>query len=193
MARAEWTYQVAPAGAPSEGLEGYVVAAASGESVGKVQTVLGRDDELYVVVERGTPPFSHDVRAIPWGEIARIDHEALTVHLAFDEHALAQSLELDPDKGVETEDAEARRVTRLPADLTRPVATGDASGPVDRPTYALSLALGLVGVFSVLVLVIAATALDFTWHFALFLVPALLLVAAAVAGYRSFREPYERR
>jgi hypothetical protein len=193
VGRAEWTYQVAPAGAPSEGLEEYVVAASSGEHVGKVQTLLSRDDELYVAVERGTPPFSHDVRAIPWREIAGVDHEALTVHLVLDERGLAESLELDPDNGVETDDAEARRVTELPLDLTGPVATGDATGPVDRPTYALSLVLGLIGVFSVLVLAIAATAVDFTWHFALFLVPALLLLAAAVAGYRVFRNPYERR
>ena len=193
MARAEWTYEVAPAGAPSEGLEEYVVTAASGERVGKVQTVLSRDGDLYLAVERGNPPFSHDVRAIPWSEVARVDHEALTVHLALDETAFGESLELDPENGVEDGDAEARRVTELPADLTRPQATGDATGPTDRSTYAVSIALGLLGVFAVLVLAIAATAVEFTWHFALFVVPILLLAAAAVSGYRVFRNPYERR
>ena len=193
MARADWTYQVAPAGAPSEGLDEYVVAAASGERVGKVQTLLSRQGELYVAVERGRPPLSHDVRAIPWSEVARVEHDALTVHLGLDAAALDESLELDPDRGVEDEDAEARRVTELPPELTRPVATGDASGPVDRPTYAFSIALGLLGVFSVLVLVLVATATDFTWHFALFVVPAVLLTAAVVSAYRLFRNPYERR
>lgn len=192
MARANWTYQVAPAGASSEGIEEYVVASSSGEWVGKVQTVLGHDGEFYVAVERGNPPFSHDVRAVPWREVTRVDHEALTVHLALDESALVKSLELDPDKGVEDEEAEARRVTELPADLTRPQMTGDASGPADRPTWVLSLAFGLLGIFSVLVLAVAATAVEFTWHFALFVVPAVLLAAAAVSGYRSFRKPYKR-
>lgn len=169
------------------------MAAASGERVGKVQTVLSREDELYVAVERGAPPFSHDVRAIPWSQVARVEHEALTVHLALDSSALEESLELDPDKGVEDEGAEARRVTELPADLTRSVATGDTTGPVDRPTYALSIALGLLGVFSVLVLAVVATAVEFTWHFVLFAVPALLFAAAAVSAYRLFRNPYERR
>lgn len=193
MARADWTYQVAPAGAPSQGLEEYVVTAASGDRVGKVQTLLSRDGDLYLAVERGTPPFSHDVRAIPWSQVAGVEHEALMVRLRVDAAALDETLELDPAKGVEGEDAEARRVTDLPTDLTRSVATGDVTGPVDRPTYALAIALGLLGVFAVFALAVAATAVEFTWHFVLFLVPALLLAAAAVSAYRVFRNPYERR
>ena len=193
MARAEWTYQVAPAGAPSEGLDEYVVEAASGERVGKVQTLLRRKGELYLAVERGNPPFAHDVRVVPWSQVARVEHEALTVHLNLPSGALEESLELDPDKGVEKGEAEASRVTELPAEFTRPVATGDASGPVDRPTYGLALGLGLLGLFSLLILVIAATAVEFTWHFVLFLVPAVLLAAAGVSAYRLFRSPYERR
>ena len=193
MARAEWTYRIPPAGAPSAGLEEYVVETAGGELVGKVQTLLRHEGEIYVAVERGNPPFTHDVRAVPWGEVARVDHEALTVRLGQQADALEHAIELDPDKGVETGDAEAERVTELPADLSQPVGTGESTGAADRPTYAASVALGLLGVFSFLVLAIAATAIAFTWQFALFVIPGALLAASLVLAYRVFRNPYERR
>ena len=193
MTKAGWTYQVAPAGAPSAGLEEYVVESASGARVGKVTTVLRREGDFFLAVERGTPPVSHDVRAIPWNEIEGVDHEALSVRLKLADDAVEQSLELDPDKGVETEDAEAVRVTELPPGLRQPGPTGDVAGPVDRPSYAVAIALGLAGVFSVLVLAIMAISVDFTWHFALFAIPAVLLALAGVSGYRTFRSPYERR
>ena len=193
MPRADWTYQVAPAGTPASGLEEYVVEAASGARVGKVTTLLRHDGEVYVAVERGTPPVTHDVRVIPWREVERVDHEGLTVRLSVPEDAVEQSLELDPDKAVETEDAEAVRITQLPAELAPTSAPGDVAGPVDRPTYLVALGLGLLGVFSALVLAIFATTVDFTWHFVLFAIPLGLLAAAGVAAYRVFRNPYERR
>ena len=192
MAKADWTYQVAPAGSPAAGLEEYVVEAASGARVGKVTSVLARGDEIYVAVERGQPPVRHDVRAVPWRDVERLEHSALTIRLRLSEEALDDALELDPDKGVEDGEAEARRVTELPQEL-RPSSTPDAPGPVDRPTYVVALALGAGGLFALLVLVIVALAVDFTWHFALFVVPAALLALAAVFAYRSFRSPYERR
>ena len=192
MAKADWTYQVAPAGSPAAGLEEYVVEAASGARVGKVTSVLARGDEIYVAVERGQPPVRHDVRAVPWRDVERLEHSALTIRLRLSEEALDDALELDPDKGVEDGEAEARRVTELPQEL-RPSSAPDAPGPVDRPTYVVALALGAGGLFALLVLVIFALAVDFTWHFALFVVPAALLALAAVFAYRSFRTPYERR
>jgi hypothetical protein len=65
----------------------------------------------------------------------------------------------------------------------------DAPGPVDRSTYAGLLVVALIGVFSTLVLVLFAMTTDFTWQFALFAVPAVLLGAAAVLAYRFFRRP----
>jgi hypothetical protein len=158
-----------------------------------VQALLSRGDERYVAVERGTPPLTHDVRAVPWSDVAGVDHEALAVRLRLDAAAIDSALELDPGKGVETEDAEARRVTELPAELSRSVATGESAGPVDRPTYAVALALGFLGIFAVLVLALAATERDFTWEFALFVLPVALLGGALLAAYRAFRNPYERR
>jgi len=192
VARADWTYQVAPAGSPAAGLEEYVVEAASGARIGKVTTLLRRGDDVYVAVERGSPPVTHDVRAVPWRDVERVDHEALAVRLKLPEDAVEQALELDPDKGVETEDAEAVRVTELPSELAPPSSTGEVAGPVDRPSYVVSIGLTLLGVFSFLVLAIVATSADFTWHFVLFAIPAVLILAGAVTGYRLFRAPYER-
>ncbi|MDQ3867320.1 MAG: hypothetical protein M3304_10960 [Actinomycetota bacterium] len=194
MARAGWTYQVPPAGAPATGLEEYVVEAAAGARVGKVQTLLCREDELLLAVERGNPPLSHDVRAVPWSAVERVDHEALAVRLRLGEDAVAQALELDPEKGVEDGDADALRLTELPAELRPSSDPGRATGPVDRPTYAVAMALGAVGLVSFLAVVIALTAEDApSWVPTLFLVPAILLVAAGAAAYRVFRAPYERR
>ena len=193
MAKAEWTFQVPPAGSDAVGLEEYVVEDAVGTRIGRVMTLLRRDGGLYLAVERGNPPVTRDVRAVEWGDVERVDHDALTVFLKLEEEGVERALELDPGRSVETGDAEAVRVTDAPPDVARAVPTGETAGPVDRPSYALALALGLLGVFAFLVLVIAALAVDFTWHFALFAIPAALVAAAAVVAYRLFRTPYQRR
>lgn len=69
MTRVEWTYEVAPAGAPAAGLEEYVVETSLGAHVGKVTTLLRRGGDLFVAVERGMPPMTHDVRALPWNDV----------------------------------------------------------------------------------------------------------------------------
>jgi hypothetical protein len=191
VVKADWTYQVAPAGSDSAGLEEYVVEASSGEQVGKVMTLLRRGDEMLVAVERGTPPLSHDVRVFPWEDVESVDHTRLTVRLAVAEGDIERALELDPDKGVEDERADAVRVTELPGELRRP-ASPTEPGPTDRPLTGLAIALGVLGVFSLLGAVIAAAGIDSGWKFALFLVPAVLLIAAGVVSYRLFRSPYER-
>ena len=190
MARAPWTYEVPPAGAPSAGLEEYVVETARGEQIGKVVVVLHRRDEYYLAVDRGKPPLARDVRAFPWSDVAAVDHDALTVRLTLSDEDVDGSLELDPDKGIEGVGAEAVRVAELSPELA-PAASPEA-GPVDRPSYLLALALGLLGVFSTLALVVAAMSVDFDWEFALFAIPAILFAGAAVTAYRLFRTPYER-
>jgi hypothetical protein len=82
------------------------------------------------------------------------------------------------------------RVTTLPDDLTS-ASSPDEPGPVDRPSYALTLVLGLLGVFAALALVAFATATDFTWQLALFVVPAVLLALAGAFRYRSYRRQSE--
>ncbi len=182
-----------PAGAPATGLEEYIVEAAAGARVGKVQTLLRREGELLLAVDRGKPPLTHDVRALPWSAVERVDHEALAVRLRLGEDAVAQALELDPEKGVEDGDADAVRVTELPAELRPSSDPGSPTGPVDRTTYAVTIALGALGLVSLLAVVIALTAEDDPrWVPALFAIPAILFAAAGAAAYRVFRAPYER-
>jgi hypothetical protein len=74
VAKVDRTYQVAPAGAPASGLEEYLVEDADGHRVGNVQTVLQRDRERLVAVERGSPPFpttSGSCRGTRWARSTR--------------------------------------------------------------------------------------------------------------------------
>ncbi len=189
MARADWTYEVAPAGADSAGLEGYVVETSSGDAVGTVRAVLRRDDEVYLAVTEGSP-LGRDTRAVPWSDVGEVEHDALTVRLAVPREAFDGALELDPDRAVEGGRADAVRLTDLPAEL-RPSESPEAHGPSDRPPYLASLGLGLAGVFSVLALVMAATFVEFDWEFVLFLIPVVLFALSGLAGWRLLRRPYE--
>ncbi len=190
MGKASWTYEVPGAGTDSVALEEYVVEEASGEPVGKVMTVLERRGELYVAVERGSPPLTHDLRAVPWDDIERVDHTSLTVRLGLPKEAVEETLELDPKKGVEGELAEAHRLMELPQAL-RPSTTPDAAGPVDRPLYVVVLGSFALGLLALLAFFIIALKVDSTWHFALLAIPALLFLVSLVSGYRLFRRPYE--
>lgn len=190
MAPASWTYEVPAAGEGASGLEEYLVLTNAGDQVGKVVTVVEKDGETYLVVDRGTPPFHHDLRAIPWGRVESVEHDTLSVHLAFGETEFERALELDPADRVEGGPAEAVR-TEPPDGL--PVLV-DASGP--RPTdqsrdYAVMFLLAAVGLLSFMGIVLSISSLDGTWRYALLLVPAVLLLLAAQRGYSLFRRPYE--
>lgn len=198
MALADWTYEVAPAGAPAGGLDEYVVVDPDGGQLGKVVTLLRRGADLWVVVEPAAPPFRHSPRAIPWEQVREVDHEGLTVVLTLDESGLGDALELDPEKGVEPADeghtdADAIRLVELPDEL-RPASMppGNVTSTADRPTYAASLVAGGLGVFSLLVVVIVLTLTDAGWPLALLAIPLLLLAVAGALGYRAWRAPYER-
>jgi hypothetical protein len=193
MATATWTYEVAPAGSPSVGLEEYGVEDAAGEFVGTVVALLRRDGELLLAIERGLRPVKHDVRAVPWEQVDRVERDSLTVRLKVPAGELEAALELPAENGVEEGPAEARRVTELPPELTPPPADPAGPGPVDRPAWVVAVALGLLGVFSALILAIAASTADFGWEFALFAVPAVLFAAAGVFFYRWLRDPQDRR
>jgi len=81
-------------------------------------------------------------------------------------------------------------VTELPREFTP--SFGPAQGPTDRPTYVGAIALFALGLIALLGLALVASSHDFTWEFALFVVPALFLAAARLLAYRTFREPYEK-
>lgn len=180
-----WTYEVPPVGSDAAGLEDYSVETPGGEFLGKVKTVLRRGDDTYVVVESGVP-LARSLQAVPWPDVVEVDHEAVTVRVP-PPSELGGALELDPGKAAEgDEPADAVRVTDVPGRATE-ASSPDAAGPVDRPAYLLALVFGLLGVFSALVLAIFATITDFTWQFAFFAVPAVLLGVAGLLAYRSFR------
>jgi hypothetical protein len=187
------TYQMAPAGAPAAGLEEYSVETASGDAVGKVQTLLEGKDGLLLAIELGTPPFRHEVHVVPWEAVEGVDHEALAVRLGVGADELERAPELDPSQGVETGDAELRRVEALPAEARGNVRPGNVAGPVDRIVLGPSIALGLLGVFAFLAWVIMVTRVrDLTWHWVLLVVPLVLVVASGLLAYNAFRNQSER-
>ena len=193
VAKAGWTYQVPAAGESDAGLEDYVVETRSGEQLGKVRTLIRRGQELYVVVERGNPPLSHDLRAIPWEEAETIDHDSLALTLRLEKDELERALELDPANQIENGEAEAQRVTELPPGLRQPSLPGSEAGPVDRPTYVAAISFFAIGLLAALGLALVITAIQEAWLAALGVIPALFFIAAGVYAYRALRSPYQRR
>lgn len=188
MERAAWTYELPPAAADAEGLEDYEVETVDGEPVGKVKVVLRHGDDLLLTVESGVPPARSKLRAVSWTDVATVDHDAVTVYVK--RGALARAIELEHDKAAEGGAAEATRVTAVPQGPAA-VGTGTTTGPVDRPSYLVALALGLFGVFAALALIAlgTATALGALW--ALAVIPVALLLLAGLFMYRFFRRPSE--
>jgi hypothetical protein len=193
VGKADWTYQVPAAGESDAGLEDYVVETRSGEQVGKVRTLIRRGDELYVVVERGNPPLSRDLRAVPWEEAETVYHDSLALRLRLEKRELSGALELDPANEIENGEAEAQRITELPPELRKPSLPGSEAGPVDRPTYVAAIAFFAVGLLGALGLTLVITAVQEAWLAALGVIPALFFLAAAVSAYRAWRSPYQRR
>jgi hypothetical protein len=191
----DWTYEMPAAGDGASGLEDYVVEDARGGHAGRVGTVLRHEEELFLAVEHGTLPLSNELVVVPWKAIREVDHDSLRVRLGLEADDLDRAPRLDRSRKAENAEeveADAIRVTDPPG-LPGASAPTTARGPVDRPSYAVALWLGLLGVFGALVLAIFATGTDFSWQYALFLIPAGLIVFAAVVAYRIFRNPYARR
>jgi hypothetical protein len=198
VSRAPWTYELPAAGGETGGLEEYVVYAVDGEPVGKVTVVLEADDDLYLVVDRGAPPLTHDRRAVPWETVEAVDHSDLAVTLAKPAAELDDALELDPEKAVEPAPGEQRaradalRVTRLPESLMPVTVAAGEAGPADRPfAYGGALGLGLLAVFLVLVGVALLTAGAGGWSSIPFLAASVTGSAALAIAYGLWRRPYE--
>jgi hypothetical protein len=186
----QWTYEVPPAGAGASGLEDYQVETRDGEVVGKIISVLDHEGDRYLAFDTGLPPVVRERRAVRWEDIEAIDHDALTVRIGVAKDELGEALELDPANQIEDGEADAVRLTDLPNYVTD--VGSRATGPIDRPAYALAIALFAGGLLLLLGLALAASGTDFTWEFALFLIPAVLFASAAVVVYRAYRQPYER-
>lgn len=173
------------AGASAVGLEDYAVEGSDGEFVGKVLALLQHEDGVFLAVERGLPPVRRDRRVIPWAAVEAIDHAGPLVRLRMPAAQVENALELDPSKAVENGRGQAVRLTNLSAELA-PSSSPTSRGPVDRPTYAVALVLGLLGAFSALAVVVFLTATDAWWPIALVAVPIALFAAAGILAHRFF-------
>lgn len=191
MAKAEFTYEVRKLPTDPVWIEDYVVRTRDGESVGTVGAVLDHGGERLLVVQRGVVPVAQDPRVVSWQQIDRIDHDALAVWLTLEEATFERDApELDPSRAVEEGPADARRVREAPEELLPPP-QASPRGPVDRSLPMVAVGLLGLGAFLLLVSVVVLTLGDSLWLAVFFVVPAALLVAAAVAGYRSYRNPYD--
>jgi hypothetical protein len=183
------TYEVPPGGADAVGLEDYVVEAGARARIGTVVSSVEESGRRWLIVESGMPPFKRDRRAIPWSEIEEVDHDSLVVRVAAQ---AAQSLARLEDAGRESE-APAKRVTEA-SDAPSFVPTGDVAGPTDRTTLLFgalaTFALGLLTLLAI-VGVLSRHGMD-TLVLVALVVPAALLVASALLGYRLWRDPYSR-
>jgi hypothetical protein len=197
MPDAQWTYEQPPGGRGAEGLEDYVAYTAEGDPAGKVTSLLRRGEDVFVVVDRGSPPFTHDRRAIPWSQVENVDHAALAVRLRLSAAQLDRVARLDPDLAVEPEpgeesaEATALRTTDLPAEARPHTAPAGGRRPADRPyLYAAALGAGLFAVLGMLgaVLLVESGGGDLV---PFFLVPIVLGAVALLLGYRLWRRPYE--
>lgn len=193
MRQADWTYELPPAGAASEGLEDYEARSAEGEHVGVVVGLVRRADRTFVVVDAGVmPPLIHRRIAVGWEDVAEVDHAALVVHLAVDRAGLeAAAFALAAKQAVHGPGAEAARVPS-PLSATRPLA-GQAEGPVVERGSALAvLVLAASAPFSLFAIVAVWMARGLGgWEYGLLAIPFVLAAATvALEGYRLYREPH---
>lgn len=186
MERASWSYQLAPAGAPDTGLEQYQVYVPSGE-VWKTAAVLDRAGEIYLAAAPSGFPVSHQLVAIPWSAVERVDHEALAVHVG----DLGGALELDPDRATENGEGEAKRLTELPPELRPPQRPGGEAGPTDRLRLILGVSAAALGFVALLGAIALIDAIDEGWRYALLAVPAVFFAVAFVLSVSAWRHPYD--
>jgi hypothetical protein len=191
MKQAGWTYELAPTGAASAGLEDYEARTADAEHVGVVVGAVRGAEGVFVLVDTGAmPPFVHRRIAVPWEDVGEIDHASLVVQLAVDREGLDEdALALDPKKAVHKSGADAVRA-ELPAALVRPVVPG--TGPEERNSVLLLGALAAAAPFSLFVLITVWIARGLEgWEYALLMIPFVLAaLTVALEGYRLYREPH---
>jgi len=195
MRRADWTYELPPTGAASEGLEDYEARSADGEHVGVVVGLVRRGGEMFVLVDAGAmPPLIHRRIALRWSDVLEVDHGALVVHLSVDRAELdAVALALDPKLAAHGPGAEAVRVG-LPAALTHSMPAG-IEGPVERGSVVALAVLAAAAPFSLFVIVAVWIARGLGgWEYGLLVIPfALAALTVVLEGYRLFREPHVGR
>jgi hypothetical protein len=189
--RADWTYELAPGAADARGLERFVVETSDGERVGTVAALLRREEDVFVAIERGYPP-AHDLRAVPWENVAAVDDQEHAVRLDLDADRVEEALELDPGKKVEGAPAEAVRVTDVPGLLPTFVAP-EETAPPDRMQLFVALGLALLGAVTLLGAAALQGPTEGALSLLLFLVPLVLFAASIYLSFRVYRDPYTRR
>lgn len=192
MREVAWTYELPATGAASAGLEDYEIRTAAGDHIGGGLGVVSKASKTFLLVDAGAmPPFSHHRIAVPWRQVAEVDHAALVVRLSVDRAGLDEvALALDPKKAMHGPGAEAARV-ELPAALTQPAAPG-AEGPMDRNSAIALALLAAAAPFSLFVLItIWMTRGLEGWEYGLLAIPFVLAaLTVALEGYRLYREPH---
>lgn len=196
MQLAEWTYELPPAGAASEGVQDYEVRSADDAHAGVAIDVVRKGDDLFLVVDAGPmPPLLHRRIAVRWEEVAGVDHELLVVSLALDRAEIEQrALALDPKKAQRAAGADAARLTGYDAPLGAPPQPGPGHS-VAEPPYALPLVVLVIGaIYSMFGLITVWIARGVgPWEYALLALPIVLTASAvALEGYRLYREPHVR-
>lgn len=185
--RRDFTYERPPAGASSEGLEGYTLETARGDALGRVVAVLDHGGERWVAFSAGAPPLPGPLRAVPLADVADVDHDALVLSLRPGDVA---TVELDPERAVPAEEAEATRVTEVPGGTPAP--QPPHAGPRDRARGPVQVALFVAGFFATMAVVALASTTGIAWLWAFLAVPAALLAAGLALGLATLRDPYER-
>jgi len=191
VACADWTYELAPGAADARGVERFAVETSDGQRVGTVAAVLRHGEDVYVAVERAYPPV-HDLRAVPWDDVAAVDEQEHAVRLSIDAERFDASTELDPEKKVEGGPADAVRVTELPSLLPTFVAP-EATAPPDKGGLFVAIALALLGAVTLLGAAALQGPTDGMLSLLLFVVPLVLFAASIVLSLRVYRDPFARR
>ena len=191
MARADWTYELAAGAADARGIERFAVETSDGDRVGTVAGVLRHGEDVYVAVERGYPP-AHDLRAVPWDDVAAVDDQEHAVRLSIDSRRLEEAAELDPANKVEGGPADAVRVTELPSLLPRFVAP-EATAPPDKGGLFVAIGLALLGAVTLLGAAALQGPTGGALSLLLFAVPMVLFAASIVLSFRVYRDPFARR
>jgi hypothetical protein len=192
VATADWTYELSPGPAGAQGIEGFVVETSDGQRVGTVAAVLGRDDEVYVAVERDLAPADHDLRAVPWADVSAVDEHERAVRLSIDADKIDTALELDPRKEVEGPRADAVRITEVPRLLPAYVDPAETAPP-ERGDLLAAIGLALAGGVTLLLAAALQGPAGERRTLLLFLIPLVLFASSVALGIRVYRDPSGRR
>lgn len=194
MSVLDWTYEVPAGGADAAGLEEYLVYRADGADAGKVVALLRHADDLWLAVDRGTPPVTHDRRAVHLRDVASIDHDSLAIRLRAGVD-VERAPRLAGDRAVEQGPADAVRVATLPRELAPgPVEAGRVAGPRDSVWAVLALVSAGALTFATFVVVMLIGQRNAPhWRLGLIAIPAALAVVMVVASITAWVHPYESR